>query len=92
MDLTAISGKNFELVSYIEKVSPNGACSAIKTQMPDGITTDWALDPITQNLYVSLAADRDTYLYTLDVTTGQVLNNVVVADNLVPESLEFVYV
>jgi len=87
-----VRGKNVDLVYYIETLSTTGACSAVKTQMPNGIAADWAYDPITQNVYVALAGDTANSLYTLNVKSGNVLNNVVVGDRLMPESMQFVYV
>eukprot|EP00029_Vermamoeba_vermiformis_P009048 TRINITY_DN4391_c0_g1_i1.p1 TRINITY_DN4391_c0_g1~~TRINITY_DN4391_c0_g1_i1.p1 ORF type:complete len:317 (+),score=46.08 TRINITY_DN4391_c0_g1_i1:66-1016(+) len=81
-------GKNWELVYYIETLSTSGACSSVKTQIPNGIVSDWAYDAITGNVYAAFG----NYLYTLDVKTGQVLSNVVIGDSLEPESMEFVYV
>jgi hypothetical protein len=81
-------GKNFELVYFIETLSTSGACTSVKTQIPDGIVGDWAYDAITGNVYAALG----NYLYTVDVKTGQVLSNVVIDNSYVPESMEFVYV
>jgi hypothetical protein len=86
-------GKNYELVSYIETVNPtSGSCNAIKTQIPDGIVGDWAYDAITQHAYAALATNSGNFLYTIDVTTGRVISNVLVANAYMPESMEFAYV
>jgi hypothetical protein len=88
-----LQGKNYELVSYIETVNPtSGSCNAIKTQIPDGIVGDWAYDAITQHAYAALATNSGNFLYTIDVTTGQVISNVLVANAYMPESMEFAYV
>ena len=85
-------GNSVDFVYYIETLSTSGACSAVKTQLPNGTVGDWAYDPITQNVYAALAGDNGNYLYTLNVQTGNVINSVPVGEGLVPESMEFVYV
>lgn len=85
--------QELELVSWIETVNyKTGSCNAMKTQIPDGIISDWAYDPITQTGYAALTTSGGSNLYSVDVTTGQTIGNVVVDGSNMPESMEFVYV
>ena len=84
-------GKQVDVIYYIEKLSTNGACEANQVQLPPGIVADWAYDPITQTAYAALVTNGDNYVYSIDVTTSEVIRSVDVSRYL-PESLEFAYV
>jgi len=85
----AESFANNQLHYHFMKIDPTtGACTMNPIQAPVGIITDWSYDPTTHQLWMAEATNSGGFLLSYNVLTGQQTTPVLVANGLVPESIE----
>jgi hypothetical protein len=86
-------GQDTSFSYYIQTVSLDGTCSALQTQIPNGVVSDWAYNAISKQAYAALATTTSgVFIFTIELASGQIIDKATVENTLVPNAMQFVYV